>query len=83
MNTIRRKFWAGMFGDGIRINRESAGLSIEEAARLAGMETSEWGAVEAGCVPDLDLLRPMADAMSIRYDKLATMVALCREAWEL
>jgi transcriptional regulator with XRE-family HTH domain len=83
MNNSLRKFWANLFGDGIRIYRERAGLSIEEAALSAGMESSEWDAIESGCVPDLDLLRPMADAMGVAFDKLATMVALCRGAWEL
>jgi len=83
MNTIRREFWAEMFGDGIRINRERAGLSIEEAAHSAGMESYDWAAIECGHAPDLNCLRPMADAMSIGYDEMVTMAALCREAWEL
>ena len=81
---LRRAFWARMFGDGIQVSRERAGLSIEEAARSAGMETSEWDAIEAGHVPlELNRLHAMADAMSIRYDMLANLAALCREAWEL
>jgi ribosome-binding protein aMBF1 (putative translation factor) len=83
MNTILREFWAEMFGDGIRINRERAGLSIEEAAHSAGMESYDWSAIESGHVPDLNCLRPMADAMSVSYEQPATMVALCRGAWEL
>jgi hypothetical protein len=38
---LRRQIWGGMFGRGIRENRQNAGLSIEEAARLSGMEASE------------------------------------------
>jgi len=46
------------------------------------MEASDWSAVEAGFVPDPDKLRPMADALALRYDRIATMAVLCRDAWE-
>jgi hypothetical protein len=46
------------------------------------MEASEWSAVEAGFVPDPAKLRPMADALALRYDRIATMAVLCRDAWE-
>ena len=39
---LRREFWGRMFGYGIREAREAAGLSVEAAAQLAGMEVSEW-----------------------------------------
>jgi transcriptional regulator with XRE-family HTH domain len=73
-----------LFGSGIHEARKTAGLSIEEAARLSGMEISEWMAIEDGCVPqDVNQLRAMADAMEINFDKIANMVLLCRAAWEL
>ena len=81
---LRRDFWSRMFGEGIQAAREGAGLSIEKAAQLAGMEFSEWAAIEEGHVPeDLNRLHAMADAMGIRYERIATMALLCREAWEL
>jgi hypothetical protein len=62
----------------------SPGLSIEEAAKLASMEVSEWHAVEDGHVPqDCNWLRTMAAALEIRHDQIATMPIVCREAWEL
>lgn len=80
----RREFWGHMFGEGIKASRERAGISVEEAAGLSGMETSEWAAIEAGYVPqDINRLRAMAAAMEVRYDMIATMALLCREAWEL
>lgn len=64
--------------------REACGRPIEEVAELAGLELTEWLAVEAGEVPSgTTWLRPMADALAISYDQLASMVRLCWEAWEL
>jgi transcriptional regulator with XRE-family HTH domain len=81
---MRREVWGRIFGEGIEETRKSAGLSIDEAARLSGMEISEWMAIEQGHVPaDLNRLRAMAEALGIRYDQIALMALLCREAWEL
>jgi Helix-turn-helix domain len=63
--------------------RETAGRSVEEAARLAGMESSEWAAVEDGeIVVDPAWLRPMADSLGIRFDQLAPLVCICQGAWQ-
>lgn len=81
---LRRKAWARLFGLGIRATRNEAGLSIEAAARLAGMAISEWAAIEDGHVPqETNRLRSMAAALEISFDKILNMVLLCREAWEL
>ena len=81
---LRRTVWGRMFGHCIQETRKKADLSIEEAAGLSGMESSEWMAVEEGTVPqDLNQLRAMADAMEVSFDKIATLVLVCRAAWEL
>ena len=81
---LRRDFWARTFGFGIREARKKVGLSIEAAARLAGIEASEWAAIEDGYVPqETNRLRAMAGALEISYDQLLNLVLLCREAWEL
>ncbi len=73
-----------LFGFCIQEARKKADLSIAEAARLSGMESSEWMAIEEGSVPqDVNRLRAMADAMEISFDKIATLVLVCRAAWEL
>ena len=82
LGAVRRLVWGRFFGQCISKTREAAGRSIEETARLAGMETSKWAAVEAGYVPEPEKLRPMADALKIGYDRMATMAVLCRDAWE-
>ena len=80
----RRAVWGRMFGFGIQGARKKANLSIAEAARLSGMQVSEWTAIEEGTVPqDINQLRAMTDAMAISFDTIANMVLLCREAWEL
>ena len=48
------------------------------------MEVSQWAAIEEGQVPqDINQLRAMTDAMEIGFDKIANLVLLCRDAWEL
>lgn len=81
---IRRQSIGRLFGFGIQEMRQNSGLSIEEAARLSGMELTEWMAIEDGCVPqDINRLRAMAEAMQINFEKLASWVVVCRAAWEL
>jgi transcriptional regulator with XRE-family HTH domain len=82
LRPVRRLVWGRLFGQCVGKTRLAAGRSVEEAARLAGMEASEWASVEAGFVPDPAQLRPMADALELGYDRIATMAVLCRDAWE-
>jgi hypothetical protein len=82
LRSIRRMVWGRLFGQCVGKTRQAAGRSVAEAALLAGMESSEWAAVEAGYVPQAAQLRPMADALGLGYDKIATMAVLCRDAWE-
>ena len=73
-----------LFGSCIQGVREEADLSLEEAARLAGMKASEWMTIEEGRVPqDINRLRAMADAMEISFDEISTLVMVCQAAWEL
>ena len=74
--------WRRMFGIMIQDVRDFMGRSVEETAQLAGMEPSEWAAVEGGdIVVDPAWLRPMADALEIRFDQMQTMVHLCQFVW--
>jgi hypothetical protein len=77
-----RQSWGRLFGTCIEKAREACGRSLEEAAWLSGMETSEWAAIEAGCVPDPAQLYPMSDALDLRYDKIALLAFLCQGAQE-
>jgi len=79
-----RQSMGRLFGSCIQEARKTAGLSLEEAARLSGMEFSEWMAIEGGRVPqDENRLRAMAETMQISFAKIANLVLLCRAAWEL
>jgi len=80
---IHRQVWGRLFGRCIEKTREAGGHSVEEAACLAGMETCQWAAIEAGYVPaDVAQLRSMAGALECGYDKIATLAFLCQGAWE-
>ena len=50
--------------------------------RAAGMEASEWEAVEAGQVPDWAKACRMADALGVDRMGIASLVLFCREAWD-
>jgi transcriptional regulator with XRE-family HTH domain len=79
----RRLVWGRLFGSCIENVREAGGRSVEEAAHLAGMEASEWAAIEAGHVPGSTArLRSMAGALELGYEKIASLAGLCRGAWE-
>ena len=74
--------WRQMFGSMVRERRRAIHRSLDEAARLSGMEPSEWAAIEAGHVPaDPARLRSIAAAIEVRFDELAVLVYLCQDAW--
>jgi len=81
---LRRQTWGRLFGLGIRAARTEAGISIEKAAGLSGIEVSEWMAIEDGHVPQqVDRLRAISAALEIGFEKVMNWARLCREAWEL
>ncbi len=80
---IRRQAWGQLFGSCIEKTREAGGRSVEEAAHLAGMEASQWAAIEGGYVPaDSTQLRSMAGALECGYEKIALLAFICQGAWE-
>ena len=76
--------WASGLARYTRRRREELGLSLEHAAKLAGLELSEWCALESGTVPDLDdtgRLRAIAGTLQISwvdYSFLALM-GICQQ----
>ncbi|MGC1361880.1 MAG: helix-turn-helix domain-containing protein [Silvibacterium sp.] len=82
-SAVRTEAWRRIFGMMIQKTRQATGRSLEESARLAGMESSEWAAVESGYIPaDPSRLRSMAAALEIRFEQMATMVFICQSAWK-
>jgi hypothetical protein len=79
---VRRMAWGRLFGNCIEETRIACDRSVDEAARLAGMGTSEWLAIEAGLVPDPAQLNPMSDALGLGFDKIAVLAFICQGAWE-
>lgn len=80
----RRRFWGQVFGVGIGNIRKQTGLSVEDAAELAGMQASEWAAIEAGSVPrSTARLKTMARALDVSLGELVNLVQLSSEAWTL
>jgi transcriptional regulator with XRE-family HTH domain len=66
----------------IREARQQRGRSIEEAARLAGMEVSGWRAVEDGQVPGTrEQLQAMATGLDIEWGVMGFLATLCSPAW--
>ena len=79
-----RQVYARLFGRCIEKIRESKCQSLEETATLAGMESSEWAAIEAGHVPDdAAQLQSMAGALECHYDQIVNLALVCKEAWGL
>jgi transcriptional regulator with XRE-family HTH domain len=84
LSDIRRRTWGEFFGQFIRSAREKQCRSVEEAARLAGMETSRWEAIEAGQVPTtLEQLHSIAAALEMDRAQMRGLVVFCREAWDM
>ena len=86
-SSVPRRAWCQLFGSMVQDRREAIGRSVEDAAQLAGMESSEWAAIEAGHIPadlvsdDGARFRSMADALEVRFEDMALLVYLCQGAW--
>jgi len=78
----RHMVWGRLFGSCIEKTRIACDRSVEEAAHLAGMETSEWLAIEAGVAPNPAQLHPMSDALGLGFEKIALLAFICQGAWE-
>ena len=82
-NRVNRQVWGQLFGLFIQKGREKESRSVEEAAGLAGMERSEWLAVEAGRAPETAAqIRSVAGAVEFSDAQLANVTCLCRDAWK-
>jgi hypothetical protein len=81
---IVRRFWAGVFSTGIVNSRKAIGLSVEQAAVLAGMELSEWMGLEAGTwLPQTsEQFQAIAGTLETDYADLASFALFCWSAWE-
>jgi hypothetical protein len=77
-----RQFWGKVFGGLVRIIRMKDSRSLEEIAQAAGMEASQWEAMEAGKVPRTwEEACGMAEALGMNRSGMASLVILCAGAW--
>ena len=77
--------WARMFGSFMASGRDKAGLTVEQASALAGMEAERWSAMEAGdCLPETrQQFQLVAAALDIEWSLMVSIVMMCRGAWGL
>ena len=72
--------WGGGLSRYIRQRRQQLGLTQQRAAELAGMELSEWCALECGWVPEMpqgmDLLMAIAGTLETSWADLSFMVLM-------
>jgi len=77
-----RQFWGEFFGRLVRTIRVKDSRSLVEIAQTAGMEASQWEAMEAGKVPGTwEETCAMAEALRMNRSGMASLVILCAGAW--
>jgi len=71
---------AMLFARSVRRRREALGLSVQHAAELSGMETSDWYALEAGWVPSMEsgLLGAIAGTLQTCHIQLPLVAEISR-----
>ena len=76
-NRIWMSLWLARF---VQQTREAMGLSIKEAAYVAGIEASRWCALEGGWVPaDEDpVLRSAAETLEVDYLQISLLATISR-----
>ena len=61
----------------VQRRRQNLGMSVERAADLAGIQVSEWCALEAGWVPGTPgVLRAVADTLELGYSQLSFLAEI-------
>ena len=82
-NLYFQNVWSRMFGHFIESGREKAGLSIEQAAYLAGMGAEDWAGIEVGTwLPTTRRqFRSIAGALGIEWATMTSIILMCRQAW--
>ncbi len=82
-NQYFQGLWSRFFGQFMQSGREKAGLSVDQAAVLAGIDPGQWSAMEVGnWLPETRLqVRSIAAALDIDWETMAGVVLLCRQAW--
>ena len=74
---------ARLFGKFIESGREKAGLSVAQAAELAGMSLEDWTGIEVGTwLPNTRRqFRAIAAALDLDWATMTSIILMCRQAW--
>jgi len=85
VSAAERADMAMLLARNVRRRREQLGLSIQRAAELSGMETSDWYVLEAGWVPSVEsgLLDSIAGTLQACHIELPLMAEISRYNQEL
>ena len=77
----RREFYATALSRYVRRRREELGMTVEYAAKQAGMATSEWLVLESGWAPTYRELRPIAEVLEVGVSQLTflSLVSRCHQ----
>jgi hypothetical protein len=63
--------------------RAELGLSVEQAAELAGMQLCQWAAMEDGWLPsERSMVRAIAETLCVHWADLNMMLLFARAAQE-
>ena len=66
-----RVFYTHLFGRLVRDRRRKLNLTVEQAAELTGITSSEWIAIEAGYVPqEYKMVRTISETLEVRTSDL-------------
>ena len=80
---FRRGFWGMRFGEEIQFQREERGLSVEDAAKRAGLSAADWQAVEDGLAPDSwEQVCAVGKGLGEKRVVMASLVIRYGGAWE-
>ncbi|MDT8068590.1 MAG: helix-turn-helix transcriptional regulator [Terriglobia bacterium] len=64
-------FYTHLFGRFVRDRRRKLNLTVEQAAELTGITSSEWIAIEAGYVPqEYKMVRTISETLEVRTSDL-------------
>lgn len=66
-----RVFYTHLFARLVRDRRRKRNLTVEQAAELTGITSSEWIAIEAGYVPqEYKMVRTISETLEVRTSDL-------------
>jgi transcriptional regulator with XRE-family HTH domain len=80
--SARRQFYGSALARYVRRRRTELGMTIEQAAKLAGMQMSEWLSLEAGWVPQSSELWPVAEVLETRNAQIVFLALISRCSYE-